>query len=84
MDASRPMGRGFTAERQVSIRHEEAIGPGIDRRRTAIDEVTTTLLEKFFTRLKEAKEEWAWFVPWIGLWGKAAQIPHKRVVLYLR
>src|SRR6185312_15018244 len=54
-----------------------------DKRRTAIERVVTTLPENYFARFKEAMEDGAWFVPWNGLWGKAAEIPHKRVILYL-
>jgi hypothetical protein len=54
-----------------------------DKRRRAIENALTKLPDRYFASFRDGQENWAWFVPWIGIWGKAAEIPHKPVILYL-
>lgn len=75
--------QGLLPNGKYGYGHKDAIGPGKDRRRVAIASVLTSFPEEYFTPLSERKDQWAWFVPWVGLWGKAAQIPANRVILYL-
>ncbi len=60
-----------------------AVAPAKDRRRVAIEAVLTRLPKEYYAPFKEAMKEGAWFVPWKGLWGKAAEMPQKRVTLYV-
>src|SRR4051794_34343926 len=63
--------------------HKDTVGPPKDRRRTAIEAVLTSLPESYFARFQEAMKDGAWFVPWKGLWGKAAEMPQKRITIYI-
>jgi hypothetical protein len=58
-------------------------GRAKDRRSTAVENVLTTLPEPYFSRFKEKMENGAWFTPWHGLWGKAAEIPPRAVIIFL-
>src|ERR1700722_4002931 len=60
-----------------------AIAPTNDRRRTAIESVLKTLPKQYFATFMEAMKDAIWFIPSKGLLGKVAELPQKRITIYL-
>ena len=75
--------QGLLPNGKYGYGHIDTTCPSNERRRIAIKNVLTTLPEEYFARFKEAMKDAAWFVPWKGLWGKAAEFPQKRVIIFL-